>query len=56
MEQWEVQKSIEHRAIANKGKMRISYDSFLCPHVDAEVKPFDYMVETSRTYKKEWAR
>ncbi|XP_020422486.1 S-norcoclaurine synthase 1 isoform X2 [Prunus persica] len=45
-------KSIEHRAVANSGKLRISYASFLFPHVDVEVGPFDHMVESSRTYKK----
>ncbi|CAB4284549.1 unnamed protein product [Prunus armeniaca] len=45
-------KSIEHRAVANEGKLRISYASFLFPHVDVEVGPFDHMVESSRMYKK----
>ncbi|KAM0991284.1 hypothetical protein FF1_009701 [Malus domestica] len=45
-------KSIEHRAVPNESRLRISYASFLFPHTDAEVGPFDHMVESSRIYKK----
>ncbi|KAM2954473.1 hypothetical protein FF1_032745 [Malus domestica] len=45
-------KSIEHRAVANERKARISYASFICPHFDVEIGPLDQMVDTSRMYKK----
>ncbi|KAL6277953.1 hypothetical protein ACE6H2_021554 [Prunus campanulata] len=47
-------KSIEHRAVTTETKARISYASFLLPHLDVEVEPFDHIVEAlgSRRYKK----
>ncbi|CAB4314967.1 unnamed protein product [Prunus armeniaca] len=47
-------KSIEHRAVTTETKARISYASFLFPHPDVEVEPFEHIVEAlgSRRYKK----
>ncbi|OMO97241.1 Oxoglutarate/iron-dependent dioxygenase [Corchorus olitorius] len=37
-------KSINHRAVANSNKARISYASFLFPHDEAEIEPLDQMI------------
>ncbi|KAH1155069.1 hypothetical protein GLYMA_18G184800v4 [Glycine max] len=39
-------KSVEHRAVTNKNKRRISYALFLCPQDDVEVEPLDYMIDS----------
>ena len=41
-------KSVEHRAVTNKNKTRISIGSFLTPHNDAEVEPLDHMADAGR--------
>ncbi|TKY65998.1 Codeine O-demethylase [Spatholobus suberectus] len=38
-------KSVEHRAVTNKNKRRISYALFLCPQDDVEVEPLDHMID-----------
>ncbi|CAN6581270.1 unnamed protein product [Malus baccata var. baccata] len=45
-------KSVEHRAVPNESKARISYASFIFPHFDDEIEPIDHLVESSRMYKK----
>ncbi|KAM5560175.1 2-oxoglutarate-dependent dioxygenase 11-like [Rosa sericea] len=48
-------KSIEHRAVTNESKARMSYASFIFPDVDVEIEPFDHILESSGTiqmYKK----
>ncbi|VVA28722.1 Hypothetical predicted protein [Prunus dulcis] len=48
-------KSIEHRAVTTESRARLSYATFLFPHDDVEVAPFDHMVESPgslRMYKK----
>ncbi|XVF08126.1 hypothetical protein REPUB_Repub06bG0198900 [Reevesia pubescens] len=44
-------KSIEHRAVTNNNKARISYASFLLPHDEVEIEPLDHMVNNERPYK-----
>ncbi|KAG5095190.1 hypothetical protein JHK84_050778 [Glycine max] len=39
-------KSVEHRAMTNKNKERISYGLFLCPQHDVEVEPLDHMIDS----------
>ncbi|PSS34957.1 hypothetical protein CEY00_Acc02166 [Actinidia chinensis var. chinensis] len=41
-------KSIEHRAVTNENKARISFASFLFPHDDVEIEPLDHMIDSSR--------
>ncbi|TQE08201.1 hypothetical protein C1H46_006168 [Malus baccata] len=36
-------KSIEHRAATTEGQARLSYATFLVPHDDVEIEPFDHM-------------
>jgi len=36
---------VEHRAITNKNKRRITFISYLFPQGDAEVGPFDHMID-----------
>ncbi|KEH23007.1 putative thebaine 6-O-demethylase [Medicago truncatula] len=38
-------KSVEHRAMTNKNKRRTSFVSFLFPRDDAELGPFDHMID-----------
>ncbi|KAJ1402619.1 Oxoglutarate/iron-dependent dioxygenase [Sesbania bispinosa] len=38
-------KSIEHRAMTNKSKRRTSHVAFLFPRDDAEIGPFDHMID-----------
>ncbi|KAK8466514.1 hypothetical protein PHAVU_008G118300, partial [Phaseolus vulgaris] len=38
-------KSIEHRAVTNKNKKRLSYALFVCPNGDAEVEPLDHVID-----------
>ncbi|KAK7395259.1 hypothetical protein VNO78_15810 [Psophocarpus tetragonolobus] len=38
-------KSIEHRAVTNKNKGRISCALFFCPHDDVEIEPLDHMID-----------
>ncbi|KAK9291250.1 hypothetical protein L1049_009438 [Liquidambar formosana] len=48
-------KSIEHRAITNKDRTRISFASFFFPHEDVELEPFNQMVDSQqprKIYKK----
>ncbi|KAL6133170.1 hypothetical protein ACLB2K_065407 [Fragaria x ananassa] len=48
-------KSIEHRAVTNESKARMSYASFIFPHVDVEIEPFHHLLESSgivQMYKK----
>ena len=44
-------KSIEHRAVANFKKARISYASFLFPHDDVEIEPLDHMLNSQSPRK-----
>ncbi|KAK2657827.1 hypothetical protein Ddye_010879 [Dipteronia dyeriana] len=44
-------KSIEHRAVTNESKARISYASFLVPRDDVEIEPLDHLVDTQSTKK-----
>ncbi|KAM7468057.1 hypothetical protein LguiB_015619 [Lonicera macranthoides] len=47
--------SIEHRAVTNENKCRLSFASFIVPHDDVEVEPFAHIVEShgsKRMYKK----
>lgn len=37
--------------MTNESKARISYASFIFPHVDVEIEPFDHMLESSRTLR-----
>ena len=49
-------KSIEHRAVANDKKARISYASFLFPDDDVEIEPLDHMLNSQspqQIYKSE---
>lgn len=39
-------KSIEHRAVANDKKARISCASFLIPHDEVEIEPLDHMLDS----------
>ncbi|MBA0872539.1 hypothetical protein Goshw_015801 [Gossypium schwendimanii] len=39
-------KSVEHRAVANYNKARISYASFLFPHDEVEIGPLSHMVDS----------
>nr|XP_017184486.2 flavonol synthase/flavanone 3-hydroxylase-like [Malus domestica] len=48
-------KSIEHRAATTEGQARLSYATFLIPHDDVEIEPFDHMMDCPRSvwkYKK----
>ncbi|XP_039047635.1 probable 2-oxoglutarate/Fe(II)-dependent dioxygenase [Hibiscus syriacus] len=48
-------KSIEHRAVANYNKARISYATFLVPHDEVEIEPLDHMIDPKteqQIYKK----
>ncbi|KAL6146022.1 hypothetical protein ACLB2K_056705 [Fragaria x ananassa] len=45
-------KSIEHRAVTTKNKERLSYESFLFPHFDVEIKPVYDIAVSDLTYKK----
>lgn len=47
-------KSVEHRAVTNKNKKRISYALFVCPEDDAEVEPLDHMIDAQnpKLYQK----
>ncbi|KAM5550069.1 hypothetical protein ABKV19_001160 [Rosa sericea] len=46
-------KSIEHRAVTNKSKARLSYATFIIPRNDVEIGPFNHLVDqSSRKYKK----
>ncbi|XP_050382200.1 protein SRG1-like [Argentina anserina] len=47
--------SIEHRAVTNKSKARMSFATFILPHVDVEIEPFDHILESTgmiQKYKK----
>jgi isopenicillin N synthase-like dioxygenase len=59
--QWQIwsngrYKSVEHRAVTNEDMARISYASFIIPHDDVEVEPFDHISDGGRSctrmYKK----
>ncbi|KAJ7950281.1 2-oxoglutarate (2OG) and Fe(II)-dependent oxygenase superfamily protein [Quillaja saponaria] len=41
-------KSVEHRAVINKNKARISHALFFFPRDDVDVKPFDHMIDAQR--------
>ncbi|CAJ1800180.1 unnamed protein product [Sphenostylis stenocarpa] len=47
-------KSVEHRAVTNKNKKRMSYALFLCPKGDVEVEPLDHMIDDQnpKSYQK----
>ncbi|KAK2414367.1 protein SRG1 [Trifolium repens] len=47
-------KSVEHRAVTNKNKRRISHGTFLFPRDDVEVEPFDHMIDAQnpKIYQK----
>ncbi|KAE8692447.1 putative disease resistance protein [Hibiscus syriacus] len=48
-------KSIEHRAVANDNRARISYASFLFPHDKVEIEPLNHMIDQKteqQIYKK----
>ncbi|XP_057434353.1 oxoglutarate-dependent flavonoid 7-O-demethylase 1-like isoform X2 [Lotus japonicus] len=47
-------KSVEHRAVTNKNKRRISWACFLAPPDDVEVEPFDHMIDAQhpKLYQK----
>ncbi|XP_059649924.1 2-oxoglutarate-dependent dioxygenase 11-like [Cornus florida] len=48
-------KSIEHRAVTNENKARISFATFFIPNDDVELEPLDNLVDpktTLRMYKK----
>ncbi|XP_057432351.1 oxoglutarate-dependent flavonoid 7-O-demethylase 1-like [Lotus japonicus] len=47
-------KSVEHRALTNKNKRRISWAYFLIPPDDVEVEPFDHMIDAQnpKLYQK----
>nr|KYP37528.1 S-norcoclaurine synthase 1 [Cajanus cajan] len=47
-------KSVEHRAVTNKNKKRISCALFFCPQDDVEVEPLDHMIDgqNSKLYQK----
>lgn len=47
-------KSVEHRAVTNKNKKRISCALFFCPQDDVEVEPLDPMIDgqNSKLYQK----
>ncbi|XVF55246.1 hypothetical protein PTKIN_Ptkin06aG0021800 [Pterospermum kingtungense] len=44
-------KSIEHRAVTNDKKARISYATFLFPHDEVEIEPLDHMVSSESPQK-----
>ncbi|XP_038688610.1 protein SRG1-like [Tripterygium wilfordii] len=44
-------KSIEHRAVTNKSKARISYATFFFPHDDVEIEPLDHMESSTSPHK-----
>ncbi|GFZ10965.1 hypothetical protein Acr_22g0003630 [Actinidia rufa] len=43
-------KSIEHRAVTNENKERISFASFLFPRDDVEIDPLDHVIDSSRPF------
>jgi isopenicillin N synthase-like dioxygenase len=45
---------VEHRAVTNKNKRRISHGTFLFPRDDVEVEPFDHMIDAQnpKIYQK----
>ncbi|KAH7553718.1 hypothetical protein ACOSP7_029455 [Xanthoceras sorbifolium] len=48
-------KSIEHRAVTNESKARISYASFLVPRDDVEIGPLEHLIDSQtpqKLYKK----
>ncbi|XP_027337793.1 protein SRG1-like [Abrus precatorius] len=47
-------KSVEHRAMTNKNKRKTSHVTFLFPRDDAEVGPFDHMIDADnpKQYQK----
>lgn len=48
-------KSIEHRAVTNECKARMSLAAFLFPNLDKEIDPFECMVKSQgliKNYKK----
>ncbi|KAJ0088850.1 hypothetical protein Patl1_31836 [Pistacia atlantica] len=46
-------KSIEHRAVTNQKKARISYASFIVTHDDVEIEPLDHQVGSQKVmYQK----
>ncbi|KAH7675110.1 (S)-norcoclaurine synthase protein [Dioscorea alata] len=48
-------KSIEHRAMTNENKVRMSIASFMCPQDDVQIEPLDTMVDgtnNERMYKR----
>lgn len=47
-------KSVEHRAVTNKNKKRLSYALFVSPKDDAEVEPLDHTIdaENPKLYQK----
>ncbi|XWS59841.1 hypothetical protein CRYUN_Cryun08bG0156600 [Craigia yunnanensis] len=44
-------KSIEHRAVANDKKARISHASFLVPHDEVDIEPLDHMLNSQSPQK-----
>ncbi|KAF9612762.1 hypothetical protein IFM89_003772 [Coptis chinensis] len=44
-------KSIEHRAVTNKNKARISFASFITPNQEIEIEPLDQMVNYQHPVK-----
>ncbi|OMO97244.1 Oxoglutarate/iron-dependent dioxygenase [Corchorus olitorius] len=49
-------KSINHRAVANPNKARISYASFLSPQDQVEVEPLDQMLNSEKNPQKMYKR
>lgn len=48
-------KSIEHRAVTNERKTRLSYATFFIPRDEVEIGPLDHMIESQGSlpmYKK----
>ncbi|KAK7373763.1 hypothetical protein VNO80_07183 [Phaseolus coccineus] len=47
-------KSVEHRAVTNKNKKRLSYALFVCPNGDVEVEPLDHTIDAQnpKLYQK----
>ncbi|KAJ0027586.1 hypothetical protein Pint_35390 [Pistacia integerrima] len=41
-------KSVEHRAVTNQKKARISHASFIIPHDDVEIEPLDHLVGSQK--------
>ncbi|KAM7531884.1 hypothetical protein LguiB_035294 [Lonicera macranthoides] len=44
--------SIEHRAVANETRTRISLASFVMPNMDVEIEPLQKMLNTQQNHKK----